>query len=130
MNRSSPTPLRMAQSVFLTLCLLLSGLLSADQEVWIDVRSAEEYASGHVEQAINIPYDVIGADIAALGLAKDQPIYLYCRSGRRSGIALETLQAQGYSQVSNIGSFEDAQQWVFNDCMSNKDESASAESCG
>ena len=39
---------------------------------------------------------------------KDAPIYLYCRSGRRSGIALEALQQAGFTNVLNLGGFEDA----------------------
>jgi len=102
----------LARLVFFSLCLLFSGLVSAVQEVWIDVRSAEEYESGHLQQAINIPYEEIGTEVAALELPKDQPIYLYCRSGRRAGIALETLQAEGYTNVSNVGSYEEAQALV------------------
>jgi phage shock protein E len=43
-----------------------------------------------------------------LNLPKDAVIYLYCRTGRRAGIALETLAADGYTEVVNLGSFETA----------------------
>ena len=114
MKHITPARIALARVVFLSLSLLLSGLVSAGQEVWIDVRSAEEYEAGHLEQAINIPYEEIGAEIAALELSKDQAIYLYCRSGRRAGVALETLQAEGYSNVRNVGGYEEAQAWKMN----------------
>jgi len=76
--------------------------------VWIDVRSAEEYKEGHLRQATLIPYDVIAKEIATLALTKDAPIYLYCGSGYRAGKAKKTLEAQNYTNVSNVGGLEDA----------------------
>lgn len=80
----------------------------AAEAVWIDVRTADEFAEGHVSQAINIPHEQIAEGIAQLGLDKDQPIYLYCGSGRRAGIAMADLQELGYQQVENLGGLEDA----------------------
>ena len=60
---------------------MLDGVKS---NVVIDVRTPEEYASGHVEGAINIPYDTITAKLPALArIGKTENILLYCRSGRR-----------------------------------------------
>ena len=74
----------------------------------IDVRTPAEYAEGHVPGAINIPHDEIAAEIGSLDLVKSQSIYLYCGSGRRAGIAKESLEVQGYSQVKNLGGLQDA----------------------
>ncbi|GAA5185977.1 rhodanese-like domain-containing protein [Ferrimonas gelatinilytica] len=74
--------------------------------VVIDVRSDEEFAQGHLSGAKHIPYDRIGEQIGGLSLSPDQPIVVYCRSGRRSGIAQATLEAMGYSQVHNGGGLE------------------------
>jgi phage shock protein E len=74
----------------------------------IDVRTEAEWNSGHVEGAILIPYDVIGEKIGAVTKDKTKRIYVYCRSGRRSGIAKETLEKLGYKDVVNLGSYEDA----------------------
>ena len=63
--------------------------------VWVDVRSPEEYASDHLQQARSIPLDDIESGIGQLGLDKDAPIYLYCGSGRRAGLAKERLEAPG-----------------------------------
>ncbi len=76
--------------------------------VWIDTRTAEEFAEGHLEQAALIPYDVIVEGVAALPLSKDTPIYLYCRSGNRAGKAKLALEAQNYTNVTNVGGLEDA----------------------
>jgi len=75
--------------------------------VVIDVRTMEEVTSGHLEGALNIPYEDIVEGVASLGLAKDAPIAVYCRSGNRSGIAQSMLQAEGYTQVVNAGAYVD-----------------------
>ena len=94
----------------IALCLFfaLSSLAFAGEPIWIDVRSAGEYSEGHVEQAVNIPHDEIADGIAALSTDKDATIYVYCRSGRRSGMAKETLERIDYTQVTNLGGLEDA----------------------
>ena len=71
----------------------------------VDVRTPAEYARGHLEGAINIPYDQIGARAGELG-DKDREIVLYCRSGRRSGIAKQTLEKQGFTRLFNAGSYQ------------------------
>jgi phage shock protein E len=73
--------------------------------VLIDVRSAEEFAGGHLLDALNIPHPEIVAGVAALGVDKDAPIVVYCRSGNRSGIALRSLESAGYSAVTNAGGY-------------------------
>lgn len=75
--------------------------------VWIDVRSEEEFNSGHLQDAMNIPHDKIVEGVKALGLAKDEPINLYCRSGRRAEVALTELKNAGYTNVTNHGGYED-----------------------
>jgi len=93
-----------------SLCLSLffaPALLAADP-IWIDVRTVNEYNSGHVSEAVNIPYTEITAGIAELTGDKDASIYVYCRSGRRSGIAKEALESLGYTQVVNVGGFSQA----------------------
>lgn len=71
------------------------------KKVIIDVRTTEEFAAGHYPNARNLDYKTIESSIDSLNLAKDTEIYVYCRSGRRSGIALEILQKKGYSNVIN-----------------------------
>ncbi|WP_020209679.1 rhodanese-like domain-containing protein [Gilvimarinus chinensis] len=74
---------------------------SAEPVVWVDVRTAEEFASGHMSGAVNIPHEDIASGVAGLELNKDQHIVLYCRSGRRAALAQKTLESLGYSRVEN-----------------------------
>lgn len=83
--------------------LLSGGIL-------LDVRSPEEFASGHLKGALNIPHDRIAEEIAAAVPDKSAQVILYCRSGRRAGTALDTMKAMGYENVSNFGGLEDAQE--------------------
>jgi phage shock protein E len=69
----------------------------------VDVRTAEEFASGHVPGAINIPYDEIGKRASEIG-PPSTPVVLYCRTGRRSGIAVEALQKAGYEKLYDFRS--------------------------
>ena len=80
--------------------------------VWIDVRTPAEYASGHLPQAQLIPFDSIEVGVAKLGLAKGTPIYLYCAVGGRSEKARQSLLAQGYTNVTNLGGLDDARQFA------------------
>ena len=75
--------------------------------VWIDVRSAEEFNAGHLQDAVNIPHDQILARIQAVSPDKNAPVNLYCRSGRRAEIALNELKNAGYTNVTNHGAYED-----------------------
>ncbi|MAD43978.1 MAG: hypothetical protein CMI02_03290 [Oceanospirillaceae bacterium] len=76
--------------------------------VWIDVRTPEEFHSGHKDGAVNIPFDQISQRIGELKLEKDADINVYCRSGRRAGVAESTLESLGYTDVDNIGGLDDA----------------------
>lgn len=87
---------------------LLAGALGAGDVYWIDVRTAEEFHAGHVAGAINIPYEEITDRIGEVTSDKEASVYLYCRSGRRSGIAMNALREAGYPNAVNIGGLEDA----------------------
>lgn len=72
----------------------------------VDVRTPQEFESGHYTNAVNIPLDQISSRPEEFGPA-DRKIVLYCRSGRRSQEALKTLQSKGYSNVLNAGGLTD-----------------------
>lgn len=72
----------------------------------VDVRTPEEFATGHLPNAINIPYEQIVTELAKHNIAKDSPMVLYCRSGRRSTIAIEALSAAGFNHLYNGGGYE------------------------
>jgi phage shock protein E len=92
----------------LTALLLLCVSSWAGDGHWVDVRTAGEFGAGHVAGAVNIPYEEITERIGEVASDKDATIYLYCRSGRRSGIALEALREAGYDNAVNIGGLEEA----------------------
>ena len=75
--------------------------------IWIDVRTANEYETGHLPGARNINFDQIGARIAEITTDRNTPIALYCRSGRRAGFARQSLEKLGFSNVVNAGGIND-----------------------
>lgn len=74
--------------------------------IWIDVRTADEFHSGHIEGAAHIPYEEIAARISEITTDTNATIHLYCRSGNRSGIAQQTLQVMGFKNALNEGGYE------------------------
>ncbi|MFM1895113.1 MAG: hypothetical protein RLZZ385_187 [Pseudomonadota bacterium] len=96
--------------VFMLLAMVAAqaGFSAEDEKegVWIDVRTVEEFNSGYLEGAVNIPHTEIADRIAALVPDTNTPIHLYCRSGTRAGMALEILMEMGYQDVVNEGGYE------------------------
>lgn len=72
----------------------------------VDVRSPEEYGSGHLDGAVNIPVGELDSRLAELE-PKDKPIVVYCASGFRSARAAKALSAAGFSEVGDLGSMDD-----------------------
>lgn len=68
----------------------------------LDVRSKEEFEGGHVKGAVNIPLDVLSANLQKLG-GKDACVITCCMSGGRSGLAKNILHIAGYDNVHNGG---------------------------
>jgi phage shock protein E len=77
-----------------------------DTALVVDVRTPGEFASGHHPRAINIPVDQVESRIAEFG-DKKKPVVVYCASGVRSSRAKQTLEAAGYTSVTNGGGFRD-----------------------
>ncbi|MFT7261601.1 MAG: phage shock protein E [Glaciecola sp.] len=92
----------------LTLLIMLCSFGAfSDSVYWIDVRTAAEFNTGHLEGAVNIPHGDIANEISGLTQDKNAEIYVYCRSGGRAGKALNTLTKLGYTQVINKGGYDD-----------------------
>lgn len=70
--------------------------------VLLDVRTRQEYNSGHIPGSLNIPLQEIGA-VAQKISDKTTPIFVHCLSGGRSGRAEQLLGGMGYTNVKNIG---------------------------
>ncbi|OHE63187.1 MAG: hypothetical protein A2Z99_16355 [Treponema sp. GWB1_62_6] len=86
---------------------LQAALAAPDSSVLIvDVRTREEFDEGHIPDSLLFPYDLIEAsakDFSALAGSPDRSIVVYCRSGRRSAIAAESLVKLGYANVADLG---------------------------
>lgn len=77
---------------------------AAAPHVLIDVRTAEEFASGHIDGAVNIPVEALGSRLSEV--PRDMPVVVYCRSGRRSATAAELLAQASYTQVYDLGGIQ------------------------
>ena len=71
--------------------------------VLVDVRSPGEFASGHIDGALNIPHTEVSQRAGELG-PKDGEIVLYCASGMRSAHAARALKGAGFTAVHDLGS--------------------------
>jgi rhodanese-related sulfurtransferase len=67
----------------------------------LDVRSADEFEQGHIQGAINIPYDRLQEN-QQLNAYKEHEIVIYCRSGRRAEIAYKLLQEKGFKRLLDL----------------------------
>ena len=70
--------------------------------VLLDVRTPEEYRSGHIPGSRNIPLQTIDR-VSTIVENKDMTLYIYCQSGARSRQAAGMLKQMGYTNVNNIG---------------------------
>ncbi len=73
----------------------------------LDVRTEEEYNEGHIDGAVLIPDYEINLKAESILTDKDQLILVYCRSGRRSKLAADSLVALGYTNVKEFGGIID-----------------------
>lgn len=82
----------------------LKALLAGQEPVvLVDVRSPEEFAGGHIPGAINIPYQQLPARAGELEKYRaDGKVVLYCRSGRRVGLAAEALESRGFRGLLHL----------------------------
>ena len=99
------------------LLLFLAFPLFSENEIIVDVRTVEEWNTGHLESAIHIEWK----DILRISnsVNKDKKIYLYCRSGNRSGKATKILNEAGYSNAINAGSIAKAKELLNKDIIYN-----------
>ncbi len=85
-----------------------AGLPGKPGALVLDVRTAQEFAAGHIPGAVLLPYDQIRARAAELAklagpAGKERPLAVYCRSGRRSAIAVAELRKLGYRDIADFG---------------------------
>ena len=78
-------------------------MMVSQEVVVVDVRTREEYESGHIENAVLVPNESIGSEIPEALTDKEATLLIYCRSGRRSKEAAQKLLALGYQNVYDFG---------------------------
>jgi len=82
---------------------LLARLERKDPDlVVLDVRTPAEFAAGHVPGARNVSHDLLSSKTAELGELRDKQVVLYCRSGRRTLLAEETLRQAGFTKLLHL----------------------------
>jgi phage shock protein E len=79
---------------------------TAPDTFWVDVRTPQEFKSGHLEGAINIPLDVFDKKIEELVPNNNAIVAIYCAKGVRAGKALEKAQLLKYRRSYNAGGYE------------------------
>lgn len=80
----------------------VGDFLKTEKAVLLDVRTKEEYESGHIENSENIPLQQIQKVFDKI-TDKNTPLFVYCQSGARSSSATTALKQMGYLNVTNIG---------------------------
>ena len=80
----------------------------SDNAVLLDVRQADEFNAGHIDGAVLVPHDTIAEKVGAVVPDKNTPVYIYCRSGRRSAIAVEAMKKLGYTNLTDLGGMDEA----------------------
>ena len=80
---------------------------SANDHLLIDVRTPEEFASGHIPGAVNISLQTLPDRLDEIPAG--QPVVVYCRTGNRSATVSEILISNGYDDVYDLGGIQD---WI------------------
>lgn len=76
--------------------------LVAEGALLLDVRTPGEFASGHLDGAVNVPVGELGQRLAQVE-PKDRPVVVYCASGMRSASAVGMLRSAGWAKVVDLG---------------------------
>lgn len=94
----------------------LIALLFVSLSVWatpgdyvvVDVRTPEEYTPAHVKGAVHIDIKHSSFESKLRGLDKSKSYKVYCRSGNRSGKAIDIMKGHGFKNLENLGSLSEA----------------------
>jgi len=90
----------------MSLVFVATSTVSANDEVWLDVRTAAEYQAGHLPGAVNLSHELVEQQISTVIPDKNTSVKLYCKSGRRAGLALDVMKKLGYADVENKGGYQ------------------------
>lgn len=87
---------------------LAARISSGKAPVVLDVRSPDEFASGHIPGAVNVPLNELSERLAALELAPTDEIVVHCEHGGRAKAAASMLRESGYTGVRDLSGHMDA----------------------
>ena len=87
---------------------VVAEVVVPDSATIIDVRTPEEYVEGHLEGAVNLDVQSGRFEEELEGLDPDAAYVVYCRTGNRSAAAVATMEASGFTDVTDLGGLEDA----------------------
>lgn len=77
-------------------------LMNRDNAVVFDVREDQEYRSGHIVGAVNVPVGLLESRVNELNVDREKPILVYCRTGQRAASAGASLGKMGYSKLFKL----------------------------
>lgn len=83
-----------------------TAIITGSDTLYVDVRTEEEFSSGHIAGAINIPLSAITSRKKEIERLGERPVVFYCRSGNRSAQAVADLHKLGYNNIFNGGSLD------------------------
>jgi rhodanese-related sulfurtransferase len=81
----------------------LSELVNRQQGVVLDVRDKNDFRTGHIVDAINIPHTQIKDRIGELNAHKGKPVIVVCKLGQNAGLVARSLQQAGFAPVYKLG---------------------------
>jgi len=81
----------------------LSDLVNRQQGVILDVRDKNDFRTGHIVDALNIPHTQIKDRIGELNAHKDKPVIVVCKLGQHAGLVARSLKLAGFAQVYKLG---------------------------
>ena len=92
---------------------------STEKFFLLDVRSKEEYQSGHIKNSINIPHEELIEDINLISQYKNESLIVYCRSGVRAQLVIDKLLENDFKNIINMNG--DMLAWIESDLPIEKD---------
>ncbi len=98
----NPTPEELASGIQLLDKNTFEDAISRRRIQLVDVRTPEEYEAGHIEKATNIDFLADNLEQNIQEINKDRPVFIYCRSGGRSGQAAELMKKLGFKKIYDL----------------------------
>lgn len=76
--------------------------MNHNDAIVVDVRTDEEFQSGHILNALHIPLGLLDSKIQMLDQHRDKPVIVSCQSGNRSGRAISIMKKRGFTDIYNL----------------------------